>query len=270
MADRGLWPFRVHSLNSRTHVRKGRWEGWVFVVVLAAMLAPPPRIAGAEATTSAADEIVQLDPARTVIDITLLGNLHNTNGRFRLKSGSIRVDPRSGNATGEIVIDATSEDSQEDLRDAIIKNGILEVARYPEVVFTPQRVQGTRDSQGNFYGEILGVMRLHGSDHAMTVQVQGHLSGDQFAATCQFLVPYVEWGVESPNVLSSAQIVNSTRGVSTRMFSFFAYLLPALRKIPPNLFGVSDLVHVKIDTNGSIGWAPYPVPQAVTVIAPVR
>jgi polyisoprenoid-binding protein YceI len=242
---------------------------WVFAVALAVPLAQPVQMADAESLASATEEIVQLDPAHTVVHIMLLGNLHNTSGRFKLKSGAISVDPKTGNAAGAIVIDAASEDSNENLRDAIIKNGILDVAHYPEIIFTPHRVQGTRDSQGNFYGQIVGVMRLHGSGHAMSVQVHGHLMGDQLAASCEFLVPYVEWGVESPNVLSSTELINSTAGVGPRTFSLFAYLLPVLRKIPPNLFGVSDLVQVKIEANGSIGWAPNPPPQTLTVIAPL-
>jgi polyisoprenoid-binding protein YceI len=269
---RGLRPnLRGQLPNSRNYLRDAARLGrGVFAVALAASFALPALIADAAATAIATNEIVQLDPARTVIDITLLGNLHDTDGRFKLKSGTIRVDPQTGNATGAIVIDAASEDSHEDLRDAIIKNGILEVARYPEIIFTPDRVQGTRDPQGNFYGEIVGAMWLHGSVHPMTVQIHGHLIGDQITASCEFLVPYLEWGVESPNVLSSRQIVNSTKGVNTTMFSLFAYLLPALRRIPPNLFGVSDLVQVKVETNGSVGWALHPLPEKLTVIAPAR
>ena len=247
---------------------------YVFVVAVAVLLAQPDRNAGAESTARAQDEIVQLDPAHTDIDITLPGNLHNTRGRFTLKSGIIRVDPETGDATGEIAIDAASEDSNEHLRDALIKNGVLEVGRYPEITFTPQRIQGTRDSQDNFYGQIAGLMRLHGGIHEMTIQVHGHLLGNQVTGACDFLVPYVEWGVESPNVLSPTEILDSTRGtengVVAKMFSIFAYMLPVLRKIPPNLFKVSDLVEVRVETSGHITWTPDPQARTVTIIVPPR
>jgi polyisoprenoid-binding protein YceI len=249
-------------------------ERYFFAIAIAVLAAQPVQIADAQPTARLQDEIVQLDPAHTDIAFTLAGNLHNTNGRFRLKTGIIRLDPETGNATGEITIDTASEASSEHLRDALMKNGILEVDRYPEIIFTPQRILGHRDSQGNFYGQIAGLMRLHGGVHEMTIFVHGHLAGDQLTLLCDFLVPYVEWGIESPNVLTPAQIISSTResnnGFAPGMFSIFAYLLPMLRKIPPNLFEVSDLVEVKVEAHGHIIWAPDPRVRNVTVITPPR
>jgi polyisoprenoid-binding protein YceI len=247
---------------------------FVFVLALAMPFVQPIWIADAEPILQGHDDVVQLDPARTNIEFTLLGNLHDTRGRFTLKSGVIRIDPGTANATGEITIATASEDSSEGLRDAIIKNAILDTDHYPEIIFTPQKIQGIRDSQGNFYGQITGLMKVHGSLHQITVQIQGRLSADQITADCSFLVPYVDWGVESPNVLSSTEIIKSTRGSetgpATGMFSIFAYLLPMLRKIPPHLFHVSDLVQVKIHTHGYVIWTPDPQAREVTIIVPHR
>jgi polyisoprenoid-binding protein YceI len=246
---------------------------YVFAAAVAALFAKPISIAHAQSNAQLPD-IVQLDPAHTNIDFKLLGNLHTTNGRFTLKSGIIRVDPETGNATGKIEIDAASEDSKEQLRDAIIRNGVLDVARYPTITFIPQKIQGIRDPQNDFYGQITGLMEVQGSLHEITIQVHGHLLGDQLTAACDFLVPYVEWGVESPNVLSPTQIINSTRdsqtGTSPRMFSIFAHMLPVLRKIPPHLFKVSDLVQVKVETSGYITWSMGPQARKVTIIVPPR
>jgi polyisoprenoid-binding protein YceI len=219
----------------------------------------------------AEDDIVWLDPQRTNINFVLLGNLHDTHGRFSLRSGTIAIDPHNGNATGQIVIDAASENSGEGLRDAITKNGILEVRHYPEIVFIPQRVEGIRASGGDFYGRITGLMRLHGDVHQIGTEFHGHLAGDELTAQCKFLVPYVEWGVESPNVLTSAQIINSTtrdRSIGTRMFSVFAYTLPILRKIPPNLFEVSDQVQVTIEASGRVNWAPESQARRISLVVP--
>jgi polyisoprenoid-binding protein YceI len=238
----------------------------------AALIALPLRIAHASVVDGESD-VVRFDPQRTDIDFILPGNLHNTHGRFVLRRGTIAIDPHNGNATGEIVIDANSEDSGERLRDAIMKNGILQATHYPEIVFIPQSVEGTRTSGGNFYGRITGLMQLHGSVHEIGTEFHGHLAGDELSAECEFLVPYVEWGVESPNVLTPTQIIDSTRGdnsIGTRMFSLFAYMLPALRKIPPNFFGVSDLVEMKIQMRGRVAWAPEAEARQVILIAPPR
>src|SRR2546428_554424 len=100
----------------------------------------------------------------------------------------------------------------------------------------------------------------------------GHLTGDQMTASCDFLVPYTEWGLHSPNVLSPTQIINSIRrsnsGFVMKTFPIFAYVLPALRRIPPNLFWVSDLVDIKVETKGHIIWAAQSEARKVTVIVP--
>jgi polyisoprenoid-binding protein YceI len=246
----------------------------VFAVAVATALLQLIWICDAQSTPQVQDDVVQLDPAHTTIDFTLLGNLHTTHGRFTLKSGTIRIDPGTANATGEIAITTASEDSSEHLRDAIIQNAVLDIEHYPEIIFTPQRIQGIRDSQGHFYGQITGLMQLHGGLHQITVQIQGRLFADEVTADCNFLVPYVEWGVESPNVLSPTEIINSTRGSETGpvsgMFSIFAYMLPVLRHIPPHLFHVSDLVQVKVHTYGHVIWAPGLQARKMTIIVPSR
>jgi polyisoprenoid-binding protein YceI len=246
---------------------------YVLTFAVAAQITRPVRIANATPTVDGEDDIVRLDPQHTNINFMLLGNLHNTHGRFTLRSGTIAINPDNGNATGEIVIDTASEDSGEELRDAITKQRILEVRHYPEIVFIPQRVEGIRASHGNFYGRISGLMQLHGSVHEIGTEFHGHLDGDQLTAECEFLVPYVEWGVESPNVLTPTQIMNSTKGdnsIGTRMFSVFAYMLPVLRKIPPNLFEVSDLVELKVEMSARVIWAPEARARQVILIAPPR
>lgn len=246
----------------------------VFALTVATLLIQPIRAADAQPIEQVQDDIVQLDAARTNIDFTLLGNLHSTHGRFTLKRGIIRIHPGTAAASGEIAIAAASEDSSEDLRDAITKNAILDVDHYPEIIFIPQRVNGIRESQGNFYGQITGQMHVLGASHPISAQVKGRIFGDEITAECTFLVPYVEWGVESPNVLSPTEIINSTRrsetGAFSGMFSIFAYMLPVLRKIPPNLFHVSDLVQVKVQTYGRVIWASDPEVRRVNIIVPPR
>lgn len=216
-------------------------------------------------------DVVELDPHRTNVNFVLLGNLHDTHGRFTLKTGRIGIDPHNGNATGQIVVDASSEDSSEHLRDEITRNAILDVKHYPEIVFIPRRVEGDRNRGGDFYGRISGFMELRGAMHEIATEFHGHLSGDQLTAQCTFLVPYVEWALESPNVLTSRQLIQSTAGddsADNELFSVFAYMLPVLRKIPPNLFQVSDLVEIKIEAAGTVHWAPVARAQQVSLIVP--
>lgn len=249
-----------------------RLRYYFFAVAIAILGAQPLRSASAQEPVRVQQEIIQLDPAHTAIDFILRGKLHTTNGHFALRRGTIRIDPTNGDAGGEIVIDAASEASDDDLRDAITKNAVLEVERYPEITFNPERIQGVRGAQNDFYGEIWGHMQLHGGIHEIIVPVHGSLFGDQLTAECEFLIPYAEWGLDSPNVLSSEQITRSTKneagGVTAHVFPVFAYLLPVLRRIPPNLFWVSDLVDVKLKAQARIVWARESEAHTVTVIVP--
>ena len=244
-----------------------------FVTLVAAVLILLQLRTAEAGSIAEREDVVQLDPQQSNVTFVLLGNLHDTHGRFALKSGTIGIDPDNGNATGQIVIAASSEDSSEQLRDAITRNAILDVDLYPEIVFIPQRVEGDRDPDGTFYGRITGLMELRGAMHEIGTEFHGHLAGDKLTAQCTFLVPYVEWGVESPNVLTSQQIIHSIAGdnsVGNELFSVFAYMLPALRKIPPNLFQVSDLVEVTIAASGTVHWAPIARAQQINLIVPSR
>lgn len=149
-------------------------------------------------------DLLELNPAQTRISYTLLGAMagHNTHGTFRLKSGAIKVDPTTGAASGEVIVDARSGDSGEKLRDSIMNRKVLESAKYPEFVFTPRRVSGHRDSRsGAFSGVITGVMLIHGEQHPMGIKAQGMLVGDELTAKCHFTIPYVAWGMTNPSIL---------------------------------------------------------------------
>ena len=54
---------------------------------------------------AAEENSIELDPARTIVSFTLADILHTVRGTFKLKSGSLRFDPSSGLASGEIIVD---------------------------------------------------------------------------------------------------------------------------------------------------------------------
>ena len=83
---------------------------------------------------------LKLDPAKTRIDWTLGATMHTVEGSFRLKSGDIVFNPKTGEASGELIVDATSGDSGNKKRDADMNKNVLESAKYPEIVFFPKHV----------------------------------------------------------------------------------------------------------------------------------
>jgi polyisoprenoid-binding protein YceI len=168
------------------------------VLFAALAMAPPPALG---ATQGQRAGVLTLDPAHTTIDFRLTGDLHTTHGSFRLKRGTIRVDPATGKAGGEVIVDADSGHTGISMRDSKMKDTVLEANRFPEIAFTPQSVTGQRMPDGSFRAELLGVLRVHGADHPITIDTEGRLSGDEVTATGNFTVPYVKWGMKNPGFL---------------------------------------------------------------------
>ena len=141
-----------------------------------------------------------LDPAKTEIKFSVNSTLHTVHGSFNLKRGSIQLDPETGKASGEIVIDLPSGASGNGSRDKRMHKELLESLKYPEAIFTPDRIEGHIAPQGASEIDVHGVFRIHGADHelALHLQVQGS-GGGQYIATTHFTIPYIEWGMKNPS-----------------------------------------------------------------------
>ena len=114
---------------------------------------------------------VALDPAQTKIEWTLSATLHSVHGTFKLRSGTISFNPATGNANGELVVDATSGDSGNHTRDGKMNTEVLETKRYPEITFVPKKVFGKVAAQGNSTVQVQGTFHIHGADHDLTLSI---------------------------------------------------------------------------------------------------
>jgi len=146
------------------------------------------------------ETVVHLDPEQTKVEFSVGSTLHTVHGTFKLKSGEVRFDQASGKASGAIVVAATSGDTANDGRDKKMHGKVLESEKFPEIVFTPNQVHGKIAPRGTSEVKVAGVFRLHGQDHdlTMTVAVEQR-GGNQVQATTHFGVPYIKWGLRSPN-----------------------------------------------------------------------
>ncbi len=152
-------------------------------------------------TISAQQEQVTLDPAQTKIEWTLGDVLHTVHGTFKLKSGTISFDPRTGDAGGEIVVDATSGESGNHSRDNKMHKEVLESKRYPEITFLPKHVLGKLADQGSSTLQVQGVFHIHGADHDLTLSIPVQKTGPNVQATSSFVIPYQDWGMKNPSTL---------------------------------------------------------------------
>jgi polyisoprenoid-binding protein YceI len=154
----------------------------------------------AQAVPSATDEIVyELNPAQTEINFTLPDVLHTVHGTFQLKSGTVRFDPATGAASGAVIVDVTSGASGSAARDRKMHKEILESGRYPEAVFTPERVEGRFSPEGVAELQVHGLFKIHGGEHEIIFQTRVETKGDQLVVNMHGVLPYVQWGMKNPS-----------------------------------------------------------------------
>lgn len=158
-------------------------------------------VAGAALAQSPAD--LTLDPHNTTIRWTLTDVLHTVHGTFKLKSGSVHIDPnaaaQSASLSGLIVVDAASGESGNETRDRRMHKDFLESARYPAITFRPTRLTGAFDPAKEQSFVVDGIFTLHGQDHPLQLTITARPSANAVILTTHFDVPYVRWGIKDPS-----------------------------------------------------------------------
>jgi hypothetical protein len=167
-----------------------------FAVLLSASAAHrPPQ---APASASGQEIVLTVDPKQSTVHYSVSSSLHTVHGTFAMKRGTLRLDPVTGKAAGEIVVDAASGQSGSDSRDKKMHKEVLESARFAEIIFRPDRVDGVVSPQGTSSAQLHGVCVLHGSEHEITVPVRAELNSANWKGTATFSVPYNDWGLKNP------------------------------------------------------------------------
>jgi polyisoprenoid-binding protein YceI len=165
---------------------------------------------------------LHFSPVETKIAFTLGDSLHTIHGSFRLKSGEVTFDPNTGATHGLIVVDATSGQSGSRIRDRRMHREILQTARYPEIIFRPDRVEGKISTAGASSVQVHGIFSIHGADHEITLPARVQASRDRWILDLHFTIPYVKWGIKNPStfllrVSESVEIdVHATGGSLSR------------------------------------------------------
>ena len=148
------------------------------------------------------DLALRLDPQHTSINFTLGDVLHTVRGTFQAEARATCISiRRRKKLTGEIVVDAKSGESGSGMRDRKMHREVLESERYPEIVFRPDRIDGTVAPQGKSSVKVHGIFTIHGSDHESRSRPKSRCSADHWTATLHFTVPYAKWGMKNPSTL---------------------------------------------------------------------
>ncbi len=149
---------------------------------------------------AAQETLFQVDPAQSNVKFTLGDVLHTVHGTFKVKSGALQLEP-AGKMSGEIVVDATSGESGSGMRDRKMNKEVLESAKYPEIAFRPDRIEGSVSSAGKSSVMVHGMFNIHGASREITVPATLDASADHWTANVHFTVPYAKWGMKNPSTL---------------------------------------------------------------------
>jgi polyisoprenoid-binding protein YceI len=147
----------------------------------------------------AQETVLELDPAQTQIHFSLDATMHTVHGTFKLKHGTIRFDPGTGKARGQVVVDVTSGNTENSGRDHKMHKDILQSGQYPEATFIPSQIKGSVNQTGESQIEVQGVLKLHGGDHPLTLTFHVRKSDDKLTARTTFEIPYEQWGLKNPS-----------------------------------------------------------------------
>jgi len=140
-----------------------------------------------------------LDPAATTIELGFGATFHSVAGTLHVKEGTIHLDSATGQASGRIVIDATSAETGVVRRDKKMHEKILESVKFPEMVFTVERVSGMLNRTGRSEIELHGTLDMHGVKRPMDLVVTAKADGDKVTAVGRVTIPYLKWGMADPS-----------------------------------------------------------------------
>ena len=141
-----------------------------------------------------------VDPNASQVAFALGGNGHHVSGTFHVQSGTVDFDRAAHTISGSITVAAGSGTSGETSRDKKMNKDVLDVERYSEITFVPQKFDGAIAPTGDSTVQVSGIFTLHGTPHDITVPMQIHIDADTLTAKTHFVVPYVKWGLKDPSV----------------------------------------------------------------------
>lgn len=177
-------------------VKPGFYLAAGLLVALPVLIALPQHAAPQPGTTSV---VFTINPAQSGVSWTLGSSMHTVHGTFAFKSGSLQIDPATGKARGQIVVDASSGKSGNDGRDNKMHKEILESEKFSDIVFRPDSITGKLDTKGESVVQIHGTFVLHGREHELTVPALANIAGDHWTGSAKFSVPFIEWGLKNPS-----------------------------------------------------------------------
>ena len=167
---------------------------WKGILAIATVVVASP-------AASAEERVLILEPERTSVTFTVKATGHDVDGVLALQSGQIRFDPDTGAVSGQVTLDLRRAQTGNRLRDREMRQSVFETERFPHVVFRPSRMLGALQPSAVSDIVLVGVVVMHGTEHAFSLPVKARLDGESVSAEAVFDIPYVAWGMRNPSLL---------------------------------------------------------------------
>ena len=125
---------------------------------------------------------LQADAQHTTVAFTLRRCAAHSSRNISVEARQAAFDPATNKISGEMVVDAKSGESGNGMRDRKMHREVLESDRNPEIVFRPDRVDGSVGLQGKSPVRVHGIFAMHGTEHELTVPAEVEMSSDHWSA----------------------------------------------------------------------------------------
>jgi polyisoprenoid-binding protein YceI len=113
----------------------------------------------------------QIDPTHSSVEFAVKHMMFTTvRGRFRIASGTVRVDEQNPDRSmAEVEIDASSIDTGTPDRDAHLRSGdFLDVEHHPRITFRTKGVEGAHAKEGDRF-RVVGELSIRGKTLPVTL-----------------------------------------------------------------------------------------------------
>lgn len=102
-----------------------------------------------------------------------------------------------------VVADKISEKDKREI-ERTMREQVLEVGKYPDIIFNSTHVSAARSSEGRYQVKIAGELTLHGVTRSVTIPAEVAFSEGQLRARGQFSLKQSDYRITPPKVAGGA------------------------------------------------------------------
>ena len=156
-------------------------------------------IAGAAAAQTTIAPKYTIDSARSEITWDLPATLHTVHGKVPKLSGSVET---ARGLKARVVVEAAPMATGNEKRDATMREKVLEVAKFPQIVFESEAIEAdpAKLASGQpIAGKVKGTLTVHGKGLPVEATVQAKPDGDAIVVSGGFDLAWKQYGLWNPS-----------------------------------------------------------------------